>query len=319
MPKILVAKRIADCGIELLKNTKDFSVQVLDDPTEEQFIQSLVDADAVLLFFRPLRAVHIEAARQLKLVSRHGVGYDAVDARALNDRGIPLTITASANATAVAEHAVALLLSVAHRTSLYNSDVRGGRWQSGARAPMFELTGKRALVVGAGRIGAATAKRLVGLEMQVACYDPLLPKGAIMPQGVQREHSLSKGLAEADVVSLHIPFSEQNKHLIDPGQMKKGAILINTARGGLVDETLLFSALKDGHLSGAGLDVFADEPPRKDHPLFTLENVALTPHSAALTDGGMRRMAMESSQNIIDFFAGSLNPACVVNKHVVQP
>lgn len=318
MPHILVAKRIAASGIALLEQAPGFTVEVLDDPSEEQFLASLPRADAALLFFRPLRAVHIQAASQLRFVSRHGVGYDAVDVAELNARGIPLSITATANATAVAEHAVALLLSVAHRVTGHDSDVRAGRWQAGARTPMMELTDKKALIIGGGRIGSATAQRLIGLGMHVQCYDPGLPAGATLPNGVQRALDLPQALAQADVVSLHVPFTEQNRHLIDPWAMKAGSVLINTARGGLVDEEVLADALRKGHLFGAGMDVFAAEPVAAGHPLAYLDNVVLSPHNSALTDGGLYRMGTESALNIIDFFNGRVNPACIVNPQVLS-
>lgn len=318
MPKILIAKRISQYGINLLEGNSGFSVEILDEPTESLFLEKLPSADAVLLFFRPLRAHHIAAASNLKFVSRHGVGYDSVDVEGLNARHIPLSITISANVTAVAEHALALLLSVAHRTPSLNRDVRSGLWQVNAGTPMFELANKQALVVGGGRIGLATARRLYGMDMKVLCFDPCLPGDFKFPVGIERTHHLDSALATSDVVSLHIPFNEMNRNLIDPFKMKVGSILINTARGGLIDESKLFAALKENHLAGAGLDVFSQEPVAHDHPFFELDNVVLTPHTAALTDNGLKKMAVESVQNIIDFFNGKLDPQSVVNKVVLD-
>jgi D-3-phosphoglycerate dehydrogenase len=317
MPHVLVAKRIAAAGLALLEQAPGFTVEVLDDPTEDAFLERVPDADAALLFFRPLRAKHIQAATRLRFVSRHGVGYDAVDVESLNARGIPLSITATANATAVAEHTVALLLSVAHRITGHDQDVRAGLWQARARTPMMELTGKTALVIGGGRIGSETARRLLGLGMQVQCFDPALPASVSLPAGIHRVDHLALALAQADVVSLHIPFTEQNRHLIDPWAMKSGSILINTARGELFDENVLADALQKRHLFGAGVDVFASEPVAEGHPLSSLDNVVLSPHNASLTDGGLYRMGTESATNIIDFFNGHVNPACIVNRQVL--
>ncbi|TEA79973.1 hydroxyacid dehydrogenase [Allopusillimonas ginsengisoli] len=317
MPHILVSRKIAEPGIALLRAEPSFTIDVLDASCSAQFTDRLANADGVILCFQPLRTADIAVATQLKVVSRHGVGYDSVDVTALDERRIPLTITPDANAVSVAEHALSLLLAVARRTSFFDLEVRKGNWSTNATMPMFELAGKRALIVGAGRIGTATAHRLRAFDMQVQAYDPALPDSATLMSGVQRVEHLSDALAQADVVSLHLPLTEQTRHSINPLAMKQGSVLINTSRGPVVDEAALVQALKNGHLLGAGLDVFESEPLCAEHPLVGLGNVVLSPHISSLTDGSLRRMALEAAQNVIDYFRDSLDPAVVVNKQVL--
>src|SRR5690606_20964043 len=223
MPHILVSRKIAEPGIALLRDEPGFTVDLLASPSSDQFTDRLTNADGVILCFQPLIASDIAAAAKLKVVSRHGVGYDSVDVIALDERRIPLTITPDANAVSVAEHAVSLLLAVARRTSFFDLEVRKGNWSTNASTPMFELAGKRALIVGAGRIGTATAHRLRAFDMQVQAYDPALPETATLMSGIQRVEHLSDALAQADVVSLHMPLTEQTRHSINPLAMKQGA------------------------------------------------------------------------------------------------
>ncbi len=317
MPNILVSKKIADPGIALLRAQEGFTVDVLENHTPERFTERLAGADGVILFFQPLRAADIARAPRLKVVSRHGVGYDSVDVAALDARSIPLTITAGANAVAVAEHAVALLLAVARQTLSFDRDVRAGDWLKHATSPLFELSGKRALIVGGGRIGRATLQRLRAFDMHIDVHDPALPQDSVFGEGVERAQDLREALERADVVSLHMPLTAETRGSIDPRRMKRGAILVNTSRGGVVDESGLVEALDSGHLLGAGLDVFETEPMAQDHPLCLRKNVVLSPHIASLTDGGLHRMSLEAAQNVIDYFSGSLNPAVVVNRQVL--
>ncbi|AFK64616.1 D-isomer specific 2-hydroxyacid dehydrogenase NAD-binding protein (plasmid) [Advenella kashmirensis WT001] len=314
MPHILVSKKIASSGIERLRAQDGFSIEVLEDYTQQQFTDSLAGADGVILYFQPLQAADIAGAPGLKIVSRHGVGYDSVDVAALEERNIPLTITPGANAVAVAEHAISLLLAVARRSASFDRDVRTGIWSRNAIIPMFELFGKRALIVGAGRIGNATIQRLRAFDMQLQVYDPALPENAPFDEGVERIWDLPGALGHADIVSLHIPLTPATLNLIDPRQMKRGSILVNTARGGVVNEYGLLEALRSGHILGAALDVFEVEPLAADHPLCLLNNVVLSPHISALSDGGLRRMSLEAAQNVIDYFCGSLKPEVVVTK-----
>lgn len=317
MPCILIAKAIHESGLAKLRATPGLTLDVLLAPTPEEFNTHLQHADAVILRYQPLRQVQIDAAPRLKLVVRHGVGYDSVDLAALDARRIPLAITVDANAISVAEHAMSLLLAVAHRTVAFDTDVREGRWQAGAAQPMWELAGKKALVVGAGRIGRTLAHRLMAFGMDVCVFDPGLPAAVALPIGLRRSEDLAAALGEADVVSLHLPLSETTCRLIDPLACKFGAILVNTARGPVLQEDRLCEALRCGHLKGAGLDVFEEEPLRTSSPLRSFSNVVLSPHIASLTDAGIQRMANECADHVIAFFGPGIARAAVVNPQVL--
>ena len=314
MPHLLIARTVHEDGLRLLRERSDWTFSCLDDAPDDAFVAALPQADAVVLRYRSLRREHLARAPRLRCVSRHGVGYDGVDLAALRERGITLTITPQANASAVAEHAMALLLTVARRIPRCHASVAAGRWmQEIGPEPLFELEGKEALVVGAGRIGQAMAVRLLAFGMAVRCFDPFLPPDAVLPAGCSRVEALSEALARADVVSLHAPVTDATRGLIDPLACRRGAILVNTARGGLIDGDRLLEALRAGHLYGVGTDVFDTEPVAAGHPLLAEPALIATPHVAALSDGALRRMARESIRNVLDFFDGCLRADVVVD------
>ncbi len=307
MPHLLIAKTVHEDGLALLQSRPDWTYTCLDQATDDEFAAQLPLADAVILRYRALNAQQVALAPGLRCVSRHGVGYDSVDTAALRRRGIALTITPQANASAVAEHAMALLLATARRIPVYHARVVAGQWTSGiGNAPFFELEGKVALVIGAGRIGRAMAQRLQGFGMQVGFHDPMLPAQTALPAQTLLMPDLALALAQADVVSIHVPATAATQHLVDPLACKRGAILINTARGGAIDAQRLRIALESGHLYGAGIDVFEHEPVSKGDPLLACERLVATPHVASLSDGALKRMASESVQNVLDFFDGKL-------------
>jgi D-3-phosphoglycerate dehydrogenase len=314
MPHLLIAKTVHEEGLRLLRGREDWTFTCLDDASDEEFAAHLPLADAVVLRYRSLGRAHVEQAPRLRCVSRHGVGYDSVDTAALRERDIALAITPKANASAVAEHAMALLLAVARRIPQCHASVAAGEWVRGIGAqPFFELEGKQALIVGAGRIGRAMATRLQGFGMAVRCFDPFLAPDAPLPAGCERAPELAAALAEADVVSLHVPATPTTMGLVDPLACKRGAILVNTARGGVVDMQRLHLALLTGHLYGAGTDVFDTEPVPAGHPMLTEPALVATPHVASLSDGALRRMAQESIQNVLDFFDGTLDAGAAVD------
>ncbi|WP_241073483.1 hydroxyacid dehydrogenase [Achromobacter insuavis] len=312
MSRVLITMPVAAAGLRRLEHA-GHELDLVERPSPAEFRARLARADAVILRFQALSRHDIEAAGKLRFVARHGVGYDAVDVAALTERGIALAITPGANAIGVAEHALALLLAVARRVIGHDAGVRAGQWQAALRGPMFELAGKTALIVGAGRIGRATAQRLRAFDMRVLAYDPFLPADAALPQGIEVRTDLAVALAEADVVSLHLPLTDATRGLIDPLALKRGAIVVNTARGGLLDPARLLAALESGHLTGAGLDVFDPEPPGAADALLRHPDVVLSPHAASLTDASIERMATECATNIIDFFEGRPPRDSIVN------
>lgn len=315
MPHILVAGKLHPAGIARLESAKDVSFTLVEEISLESYLPHVGEADAVVLRTQPMTAAVIGAAPKLKIVSRHGVGYDAVDVAALNARGIPLCIVGDVNSRAVAEHTLMLMLATARKAAQHDAAIRRGEWNVRNRFETVELDGKTLLLVGFGRIGRRVAELASAFGMTVAAYDPFVKPDTMAKHGVRPAADLVKALGEADYVSLHMPGSTAGAVIFEEEirAMKPGAILVNAARGGLVDESLLDKALREGALGGAGLDVLKTEPPDTGHPLLTNERVVLSPHSAGLTAECAARMAVASVQNVLDHFAGRLDPALVVN------
>ena len=315
MPHILVAGKLHPAGIERLKQAQGVTFTLVEEISLESYRPHVGAADAIILRTQPMTAEVVAEAPNLKIVSRHGVGYEAVDVAALNARGIPLAIVGDVNSRAVAEHTLMLMLAVARRAAVHDKAARSGEWNIRNRFETVELDGKHLLLLGFGRIGRRVAELARAFGMTVSAHDPFVKPDALAKNGVKPTPDLLKALGEADYVSLHMPGSATGAVIFEEeiAAMKPGAILINAARGGLVDEALLDAALRDGRLRGAGLDVLRNEPPALDHPLLANERVLISPHSAGLTAECAARMAVASVQNVIDHFAGRLDPALVVN------
>jgi len=313
MPRVLVAGAIDAAGVERLRAAPGVEVVYVEDTGADAFHPWLAEAEGLLIRTQPLTAELIAAAPALCIVARHGVGHDTVDGAALAARGIPLTIVGDVNSTSVAEQAMMLLLAGAKRALAADAAVHAGDWGWRDRREAQELAGRTLLVVGYGRIGRRVAQLGAAFGMEVLAHDPDLP--GPWPEGPARPvPDLGEALAMADAVSLHLPGGARPVlGAAEIAAMKPGAILVNTARGGVVDEAALARALADGHLGAAGLDVFSEEPPDPDNPLLGLGNVMLSPHIAGLTGEAARRMAEDAAGNILDFFAGRLDPARIVN------
>jgi D-3-phosphoglycerate dehydrogenase / 2-oxoglutarate reductase len=264
---------------------------------------------------QPLSAPTVARAGRLKVVSRHGVGYDSVDVAALDARGIALTILGDVNSISVAEHAIMLLLAAAKRARKADCAVRGdGQWGWRNQLEQQEISGKRLLILGYGRSGRYLARMATGFCMEVMAFDPYLEKMGWPKGEVQPVPDLGAALGWADYISVHVPKSD--KPAIGAEEialMKRGVILVNTARGGVVCETALAEALESGQIGAAGLDVFEEEPPKPASPLLAYDNVVLSPHIAGLTAECSERMAVGAIANAIDYLNGRIDPALVVN------
>jgi D-3-phosphoglycerate dehydrogenase len=318
MPHVLVAGRIHEAGLDLLGRTEGFTVEVVDEVSTESYAPRVGGADAVLIRTQPMPANVIAKAGRLKIVSRHGVGYDAVDVEALNRRGIPLAVVGDVNTRSVAEHTLTLMLALAKRTLAYDAAVRDGDWGFRNSLEAIELNGRTLLVIGFGRIGRAVGALATAFGMRVLAYDPLLSASAIEAAGAEAAKRLDDALGEADVVTIHMPGNGRTLlGAAELARLKPTALIINTARGGIVDEAALAAALAQGRLGGAALDVFASEPPAADQPLAKSARTVLTPHAAALTQEGAARMSFDAARNIIEFFAGRIDPKLVVNAEAI--
>ena len=314
MPHLLIAGKLHPSGLALLQDAKGVTFDYVEEISEPSYQAFLPKADALVIRTQPLSAASIAKAPGLRIVSRHGVGYDAVEVAALNARRVPLCIVGDVNSSGVAEHAMMLILAATHRLIAADRAVRVGDWGWRNGLQTQEIAGKRLLILGFGRIGQKLAGLARAFGMEVHAHDPFIPADR-WPAGTTREPDLVQALREADAVSLHLPRADRAVlGVAELAQMKPTAVVVNTARGGLVDEVALANALRAGRLGGAGIEVFAAEPPAADHPLFGIDTAVLTPHNAALTVECAERMALASVQNVLDFFAGKLDPALVVNR-----
>jgi D-3-phosphoglycerate dehydrogenase len=319
MPHILVAGRIHEQGLEVLKHAKGITFDIVDDVSRESYVPLLPKADALLIRTQPLDKAAITDAPNLKVVSRHGVGYDAVDVEALNARKIPLCIVGDVNSRAVAEHTLMLMLSAARRVVAHDHAMRSGNWKVRNAFETVELDGKTLLVMGFGRIGRRVAALAQAFGMKVIGLDPMVPATVMQDLHVTPVTDLHTGLKAADYVTLHVPLIG-GKPVINAAElalMKPTTILINAARGGLIDEAALDQALHTRKLYGAGLDVFSSEPPPTASPLLHNPYVTLSPHSAGLTAECAARMGIAAAQNILDFFTGKLDASLVVNAKTI--
>jgi len=320
MPHILVAGKLHPAGVALLKSAAGVTFDYVEEVSEQSYRPLIGTADALVLRTQPLSAPTIAEAACLKVVSRHGVGYDAVDLPLLNERGIALTIVGDVNSVSVAEHAMMLILSAAKRVLRGDRAVRTpAEWGWRNRLEAEEISGKRLLILGFGRIGRHLARMAGGFGMEIKAFDPYLQAQG-WPEGqVQPVDDLISGLQWADVVSVNIPKADRPIiGEVELAAMKSGAILVNTARGGVVDEKALVEALKSGRLGAAGLDVFDDEPPGEDNDLLSFDQVVLSPHIAGLTRECGERMAVASVQNVLDYFSGQIDRKLVVNAVALQ-
>ena len=310
MKKILVIQPIHEEGINLLKNNSNFEYEVVDNVDTEFLKSKIKDCDGISIRTAKLSGDVIEAANNLKIISRHGVGYDNIDLEVSKKKDITLAITATANAVAVAEHVMFMILNISKRGSMYDDTVKSGKFNERNKLPKtVELWNKNILIAGFGRIGQALIKRCLGFEMNVFVFDPFVSKEFIEERGGTKVDNLSETSKDMDAMSLHIPLNDETKNIINYEllkSMKKNCIIINAARGGIVNEVDLDRALNENLIFGAGLDVFETEPPAENNPLLKNKKVFLSPHTAAFTEECMTRMGKETIQNIFDFFDGNL-------------
>lgn len=321
MPHVVVAGKIHPSGLELLRKRAGVTLDYIEAVSEDSFVPFIARADALVIRTQPLRAATLARAPHLKIVARHGVGYDSIDVDALDARRIPLAIVGDVNAASVAEHAMALLLACIKNIPQADRAVRIGQWDWRDDTRGGDLCGRRLLIVGYGRIGQAIAQLARGFSMSIAAFDPFLDGAVFERDGVARASDLKGALSQADVVTVHVPRSDGP--LLDADMLatlRPGSIVINTARGGVVDERALAEALEQGRIGAAGLDVFETEPPEYANRLLRLDNVVLTPHVGALTDECAERMAVACAQNILSFFDDRLDRNLIVNlKHAQAP
>ena len=314
--KILVIQPIHDAGIQLLKNNSKFEFDVIENIDQDNIKSKIAECDGLSIRTAKLSSELINFSKKMKIISRHGVGYDNIDLKASKDKNITLAITATANAVAVSEHVMFMLLNISKRKDMYDKTVKSGNFSDRNKLPKtIELWNKNILIAGFGRIGQCLIKRCKGFEMNVYVYDPFVSKEIIEQLGGKKVENLSEAITKMDAISLHMPLNDKTKNIINYDllkKMRKNCIIINAARGGIINEIDLDRALNENLIFGAGLDVFEVEPPEQSNLLLKNDKVFLSPHTAAFTEECMIRMGKETIQNIIDFFDKKLDKSKII-------
>jgi D-3-phosphoglycerate dehydrogenase len=316
MKKILIIEEIHKSGIDLLKKRDDFSFEFVENIEKKFLKKKLKEFDAITLKTFKFDSELIESANNLKIISRHGVGYDNVDLKTIKKKNITLAITSKANAASVAEHVFFMMLNLSKGSNMYDKLVKEGNFTRKHSLNLTkELWQKKILIVGFGRVGTNLIKKCKGFEMNVCVYDPYVDKKIIEQSGGKKIENLKDAINDMDYVSIHSPQTKETKNMFNLEmfkKMKKSSIIINTSRGGVINEAELNEALNKNLIFGAGLDVFEKEPPGKNNLLLKNEKVFLSPHSATFTEECIERMGMEVVQNIIDFFDGKLEKSKII-------
>ena len=318
--KVMLPHTMAKAGWDVLIGRDDIEAVPYEPYITMPDLQTaLRDTDGIALSLTPLKAPEIAVAPRLRVAARIGVGYDAVDIPALTARGIPLMVVGTANSVSVAEHAIFMMYGLAKKAMYQDAAVRDDRWQDRWKEVPVDLAGKTLLVVGFGRIGTRTAKRCLAMEMTVLVYDPYVPAATIKAAGCEPVSDLTAALPRVDVVTIHCPKTPETIGMFNAARlavMKPTAFIVNTARGGLIDEPALHAALSSGKLAGAGIDVFDKEPTPADNPLIKLPNTIVSAHMAGVTVESMDRMAIATVKNILSVLDGTPNKENAVNKEV---
>jgi D-3-phosphoglycerate dehydrogenase len=319
MKKILIVQPIHERGVQVFDNR--FEVRVASDPSVATVIREIKGVEGVVVRTAPFTREIIEAADALKVIGRHGVGVDNIDVKAATEKGIVVVNTPNANATSVAEHTLMVIGALAKRAVVYDRATRNGNWEIRNSYKAMDLDGKTLGLVGIGRIGSMVAKRAAAAyNMKVIAYDPYVRPEAAGKMGVSLVAQMDDVFKLADVVSLHTPLTPETRGFVNESKlrlMKPTAFLVNLSRGEVINEKDLCAALKSGVIAAAALDVYDPEPPLKDNPLFGLDNVILSPHSAALTEECVIRMATGAAEGIVEVLSGN-RPQFVVNPDVFK-
>jgi D-3-phosphoglycerate dehydrogenase len=320
MKTVLVNKPIHAAALDRLQEQVNVLTPYGASPVE--LFDILPDVHGIILCAGlTMGPAEMDQAVKLEVISRHGAGVDIVDVEAATERGIPVTFTPYGPTESTAEHALMLMLAVARRLPQLDRAVRSGGFHIRDHVVGRELDGKALGIVGLGRIGSRLAEICrEGLHMSVYAFDPFVDSETAQECSATCFEDLVELASKVDILSIHSPLTDTSRHLIDRRviqAMKPGAILINTSRGPVVEEAALIEALQSGHLGGAGLDVYEQEPPALDNPLFKMDNVALTPHLASFTDEGRERMGLMAVENTLRVLNGE-EPPFLANPQVWQ-
>ena len=318
--KVMLPHTMGQQGLDIVRAREDIETIIYPAGiTQSDLLPQLTDCAGIALSGTPFKQTEMDASPAMQVVARIGVGYDAVEVPALTGRRVPLMVAGTANSTSVAEQAFHLMISLAKQNRVMDGMVREGRWTERHGALPMELSGKTVLIVGFGRIGTRTAKRCLGFDMNVLVCDPFIDQAQITAAGCEAAADLDAALPRADFLTIHCPKSPATVDLINAARlarMKRGAFLVNTARGGIVNEAALYEALTSGQIGGAGLDVFDMEPTPVDNQLLSLGNVFASPHMAGVTVEAVQAMAVATARNILGVLDGEPNRDNTINPEV---
>ena len=318
MIKIGIVDKFHEDGIKLLEDNPKFEYEIIEDLSKKNLISKLSIFDGITLRRGNIDSEILEKCKKLKVISRHGVGYDNIDTKFLKKNNIKLLVTATTTSVSPAEHIMFMILSISKGHDFYDQAVRDGKFESIMHMKNnnnFEISNKKILIVGFGRIGRKLIKRCLGFEMQFYVYDPFVDKKTIDKYGGVKIENLDEGLKTIDILSLRVPLTKETHNMINIKKMKlmkKKSIIINTSRGGVVNEIDLNNALNEEIIQAAGLDVFEKEPPDINNPLLKNKKVFLSPHAATFTKECLSKMSIETVQNIIDFFDNKLKKSMII-------
>ena len=295
--EMLLLSRLYDAGRKLLDGKITLREMFTDNPWD--VIEEIREAECILIGNQKFDARLFDEASSLRVLAKQGSGTDNIDLEAAKTHGVTIVTSPGANAQTVAEHVIMLILAASRNLHMYDKATRAGRFSIRSSCQESGLMGKRVGLVGYGRIGKAVASYTKAFGMYVSVYDPFITEEI---KDVAVTDSLETLCASSDVISIHIPLIDSTRGLFSReliSKMKEGSILVNCSRGGIVDESALYEALSSGHLHAAGIDVYGKEPTDRDNPLFTLDNIIVTPHSAALTKETADQMSAMTAEGII--------------------
>jgi len=326
-PVVFIPEPIAAIGLELLRNECECLIPWVEAPTTPANLQSssfrapLFDADAVIVRLFKVTQEDMIKAKRLKVIGKHGVGVDNIDLEAATSAGIPVVFTPTANANAVAEHTLALILALARQINPASNALMQGRYHERGKFQGVEVAGKTLGVIGFGRIGKRVAQIAAqGLQMRVHVHDPFVPRDT-QADLVTFEETLERLMRTADFLTLHVPLTESTRHLINEQSLewvKPSCRIINTSRGSVIDEAALANALTSGKISGAALDVFVEEPLPVDNVLLKAPNTLLTPHISSSTQESLENMSLQAAQGVLDALHGK-TPQYLANPELMKP
>lgn len=318
--KVLMVQGLHEEGQKLLLERADVEPITIMTANEDEILEAAKEVHGITVRTANISRKIIENSKNLQVVSRHGVGYDSIDVDALNDYGIPLAIDAHSNMISVAEHAMFMLLALSKNVFYYDKFARKADWTTRWDIRAWDVAEKNLLVIGFGRIGSRLVKRALAFDMKVFVYDPYVDELEIKKSGANYVSNFHDILPQMDAISLHCPKNKETTNMFSENEfkiMKESAFLINCARGGIINEVALLDALKSNKIKAAGLDVYDDEPSTSSNPLFSLDNILLSPHIAGVTQEATIRMSKQAVQNILDVFDNKVDPEVIINKNVL--